>query len=97
MKEKEESEKNLKGEARILATFIIEGEKVYGIKVTKGKANMGDTVELYKNKNLVSKSKIISLRVRSEPVEEVKKDQEAGIILSPQLDMSTGDMIKLIL
>lgn len=97
LKEKEESEKNLKGEAKILATFIIEGEKVYGIKITKGKANMGDSVELYRDKNLVSKSKIVSLRVRAKPVEEVKKDQEAGIILSPQLDIRTGDMIKLVL
>ncbi len=97
LKEKEESEKNLKGEAKVLATFIIEGEKVYGIKVTKGKANLGDSVEFYRDKNLVSKSKIVSLRLRSKPVEEVKKDQEAGVILSPQLDIRTGDMIKLVL
>lgn len=97
LKEKEESEKNLKGEAKILATFIIEGEKVCGIKVTKGKANLGDSVELYRDKGLVSKSKIVSLRVRSKPVEEVKKDQEAGMILSPQLDIRTGDMLKLVL
>jgi len=97
LKEKEESEKNLKGEAKILATFIIEGEKIYGVKITKGKANLGDSVELYRNKNLVSKSKLVSLRVRSKPVEEVKKDQEAGIILAPQLDIRTGDMIRLVL
>ncbi len=97
LKEKEESEKNLKGEAKILASFIIEGEKIYGIKVTKGKANLGDSVELYRDKDLVSKSKIVSLRVRARPVEEVKKDQEAGVILSPQLDIHTGDMIKLVL
>ncbi len=97
LKEKEESEKNLKGEAKVLATFIVGGEKIYGIKLTKGKAHLGDSVELYKDKKLVSKSKIVSLRIRAKTVEEVKKDQEAGIILSPELDIHIGDMLKLVL
>ncbi len=97
LKEKEESEKNLKGEARVLATFIIEGEKVCGVKITKGKASLGDSVELYRENNLTGKTKIVSLRIRSKPVEEIKKDQEAGIILSPPLDTRVGDMIKFVL
>ena len=36
IKEKEEKEKNLKGEAKILANFIIEGEKIFGVSVIKG-------------------------------------------------------------
>ncbi|MEK7070197.1 MAG: hypothetical protein AAB966_00140, partial [Patescibacteria group bacterium] len=97
MKEKEESEKNTKGEAKIAAVFIIEKEKVFGIKVTKGKANIGDNVEVFRDKNKVGKTKIISLRQRAKTVEEVKKDQEAGMLFSPELDIKVGDVIKFIL
>lgn len=97
LKEKEEKQKSLKGEAKILANFIIEGEKIFGVKVTKGKINLGDKIELYRNNNLINKSKLVSLRIRAKNVTEVKKDQEAGMIFSPPLDISTGDMIKSIL
>lgn len=94
MKEKEEQEKYLKGEAKILATFIIEGEKIFGIKVTKGKINLSDEIELYRNNNLIGKSKVVSLKTRAKSIQEIKKDQEAGIIFGPPLDITIGDMIK---
>ncbi len=96
MREKEQAEVSLKGEAKILATFIIEGEKVFGIKVTKGKANLDDLTEVYRGDNLVGKSKIVSLKIRAKNVPEVKKDQEAGVII-PNVDIRVGDMIKFVL
>lgn len=97
MKEKEEKDKNLKGEAKILATFIIEREKIYGIKVTKGKINLSDSIELYRDAKLVGKTKLVSLKTRAKVVEEVKKDQEAGMLFHPELDMKVGDVVKSIL
>lgn len=97
IREKESVTRNLKGEAKILASFIIHDEKVYGIKVTKGKVNLGDPAEVYRDKTLVGKSKIVSLKIRAKIALEVKKDQEGGIILSPALDMKVGDVIKLVL
>lgn len=97
LKEKEEKEKNLKGEAKVLATFIIEGEKIVGVSVTKGKINKDDPVEVYRDNNLIGKTKLVSLKIRAKPVEEVKKNQEAGMVLSPQLDTRIGDVIKSIL
>ncbi len=97
LKEKEEKEKSAKGEAKILASFLIEGEKIYGVKVTKGKINLGDQIELYRGLNLINKSRLVSLKIRAKTVNEVKKDQEAGMIFSPPLDISTGDVIKSIL
>lgn len=97
MKEKEEREKNLKGEAKVLATFIIHNEKIVGVKVTKGKANLGDPAEIYRDKNLIGKVKLVSLRSKAKSVPEVKKDQEAGMIFNPVLDIRTGDMIKFVL
>jgi translation initiation factor IF-2 len=97
IKEKEEKERNLKGEVKILATFIIENERVFGVKITKGKINLNDQLEVYRNNNLFGKTKLVSLKVRAKRVNEVKKDQEAGMVLSPQLDIRVGDVVKSIL
>lgn len=97
LKEKEEKEKNLKGEAKILATFIIEKETIYGVKIIKGKINLGDKLELHRNLKLIDKTKLISLKIRAKETTEVKKNQEAGMIFSPELDIRVGDVIKSIL
>ncbi len=97
LQEKEQSEKNLKGEAKILATFMIEGEKVFGCKLSKGKFELGDMLEIHRGENIIGKSKIVSLKIRAKKVEEVKKEQECGLILSPALDIRVGDVVKCIL
>ncbi len=97
LKEKELAQKNLKGEARILATFIIEGEKIYGVKIVKGKINLADQLEVHQDNTLIGKTKLVSLKIRAKAVQEVKKDQEAGMVFSPPLDMKVGTVVKSIL
>ncbi|MCX7956142.1 MAG: translation initiation factor IF-2 [Patescibacteria group bacterium] len=97
LKEKENREKNLKGEAKILATFIIENEKIFGVKITKGKINLNDPIEIYRENKLIGKTKLISLKHKSKNIIEAKKDMEAGMVFYPQLDIKVGDMIKSIL
>jgi len=97
IKEKEEKEKNLKGEAQILANFIIEGEKIFGVNVTKGKINLGDTIEVFRKNKPIGKTKLVSLKIRAKTVNEVKKGQEAGMIFGPPLDFVVGDVVKSIL
>lgn len=97
MQEKEQVEKNLKGEAKILATFTIEGEKVFGAKLSKGKFELGDQLEVHRQDNIIGKPKIVSLQIRAKKVQEVKRDQECGIVLSPALDIRVGDVVKCIL
>ncbi len=92
-----EKEKEIKGEAKILANFIINNEKIFGIKVTKGKICLGNEVEVFRGENPIGKSKIISLQIRAKKVKELKKGEEAGIILQPTLDIQIGDVIKYIL
>lgn len=96
LKEKEEEEKSIKGEAKILATFIIEGEKIFGVSIIKGKINVGDQVELHRNNHLIGKSELVSLKNRAKTVEEVRKGQEAGMVFSPALDVRVGDVVKFI-
>lgn len=97
IKEKEEKEKNLKGEARIIANFIIEREKIFGVSVIKGKINLGDQLECFRKNKLIGKTKLVSLKVRAKIVNEVKKGQEAGMIFGPPLDFVVGDVVKSIL
>lgn len=97
LQEKELQEKSLKGEAKIVASFTIEGEKIFGIKMIKGKIAVSDELELHRNDNLIAKTKLVSLQVRAKKVQEVKKDQDAGMIFSPPLDIRVGDVVKCIL
>lgn len=94
LKEKTTKEKQLKGEAKILAQFIIEKERVAGIRVTKGKLSLNEPIELYRSDQLIGRSKIVSLKTRAKPIETVKKNEEAGMIFYPQLDFVTGDVVK---
>lgn len=92
--EKEQKEKQVKGEAKILASFIIEKEKIAGIKVIKGKINLNDQIELYRDNKLKSHAKVVSLKSRSKNIGEIKKNEEGGMIFYPQLDFNIGDVVK---
>jgi translation initiation factor IF-2 len=93
---KEENERILKGEAKILATFIIEGEKIFGVKLNKGKMNLGDQIEIYRNDELIGKTKLVSLKTRAKSIQEIKKDMEGGMVFGPPLDIKVGDVVKCI-
>ena len=97
IREKEAKEKDLKAEGKILATFIIEGEKIFGAKITKGKVNIGDNAEVTRAGVPVGKTRLVSLKMRAKTVQEVKKDQECGLLFAPELDIKVGDMVKFIL
>lgn len=94
LQEKEVVEKLVKGEAQILATFIIEKEKIAGIKVIKGKINTGDEIELYRSDKKLGKAKVTSLKTRSRELTEIKKGMEGGMLFYPQLDFNIGDVVK---
>jgi len=94
---KESKEKNPKGEAKVQMTFVIENETIYGIKMTKGKLNLGDDIEVYRENHLFGKTKLISLHTRAKKIQEIRKEQEAGMIFSPPLDIRVGDVVKCIL
>lgn len=96
MQQKENTEKNLKGEAKVLATFKLDGETAYGLKVVKGKIATGDNVEIFRGERLVGKTKIASLRVRAKVVNEVKREDECGMMFYPLLDITIGDIVKCI-
>lgn len=90
-------EKKYKGEAKILAIFNIDNQVICGIKMLKGKASLSDKVEIYRNNQYLGKGELISIKKRAKAVNEVKKDEEAGMLISSSLDFMIGDVVKFIL
>ena len=72
------------GQATVLKVFNFKGTIVYGCLVTSGKIKLGDTVQT---------AKVSSLQVGKTSVDEVKKDQEFGLVLTPPIDLKTGDIM----
>ena len=72
------------GQATVLKVFNFKGTIVYGCLVTSGKIKLGDTVQT---------AKVSSLQVGKASVDEVKKDQEFGLVLTPPIDLKTGDIM----
>ncbi|HCX26025.1 MAG: Translation initiation factor IF-2 [Candidatus Collierbacteria bacterium GW2011_GWB2_45_17] len=72
------------GQATVLKVFNFKGTIVYGCLVTSGKIKLGDAVQT---------AKVSSLQVGKASVDEVKKDQEFGLVLAPPIDLKAGDIM----
>lgn len=72
------------GQATVLKVFNFGGTIVYGCLVTSGKIKLHDQIQT---------SRVSSLQVGKANVEEVKKDQEFGLVLTPKMDLKPGDII----
>lgn len=85
-------EAKVKGRAKVVATFDIEGKKIAGCMVTFGRLKVGDEVYL-KDKN-EKVAKIASIKKFKKDVETVANGQDCGILLSPILDFKEGDILE---
>lgn len=94
LKEKEERERTFKGESKIVALFTIDGSVIAGVKVSKGRIDLHDRIELYRDNVLKDESLVISVKQRAKTTDTVKKGEEGGLLLDPQLDIKQGDVIK---
>jgi translation initiation factor IF-2 len=85
------------GRAKILASFPYEKTKVLGIKVVDGRVARGDRVRLINSsaggEKIIGESTIVSVRTGKNVVSKIAEGQEGGIILSPFLDFTMGDML----
>lgn len=82
------------GVAKILATFPYEKTTVLGLNVMDGRVARGDKVRILRGEDqVVGESQITSVRQGKETVSKVEKGQECGIIISPTLDITIGDMV----
>ena len=86
-------EEHIYGTATILASFPFEKSVVLGIRVLEGRVARGDKIRIMRGEEIVGESIISSLRQGKEQISKVEKGKEAGIILSPALDFTIGDML----
>lgn len=94
LKEKDERARTFKGEAKVKALFTIEGKSIVGVKVVKGKIDLHDRAELYHNNAVKDEALVLSVKQRAATIESLKKGEEGGLLLDPQLDVKVGDVIK---
>ncbi len=85
-------EAKIKGRAKVVATFDIEGKKIAGCMITFGRLKVGDEVYIKdKDKEI---AKITSIKRFKKDVETVGNGQDCGILLSPSLDFKEGDILE---
>ncbi len=75
----------VEGEAKVIKAFNFSGTIVYGCLCTSGKFKMG---------SLVKGAKITSLKTNKADLDEIKKDQEFGMVTDPALELKVGDIIQ---
>ena len=85
------------GRAKVLASFPFEKTKVLGIKVQDGRVARGDRVRLINpsaiGEEVIGESTINSVRIGRNVVSKIEEGQEGGVILSPFLDFTIGNML----
>lgn len=81
------------GIANILAKFPFDKSFVCGVKVKEGRVAKGDKVRLLRGEEVIGESHITSVRKGKEQTSKIEEGQEGGVILSPLLDFTIGDML----
>ena len=86
-------EEEVFGKAKVLASFPYEKTKVLGIVVVEGRIAKGDKVRLMRDETVIGESTIISVRQGKNPTSKIEKNTEGGIVISPLLDFTIGDVL----
>lgn len=81
------------GKAEILAIFPFNDKKVAGTKVISGRISKGDKLILMRGEKEIGTTKASSLRKGKSEVGSVGQSEEFGVIMEPQLDFKTGDVL----
>ena len=81
------------GTATVQATFPFDKSTVFGLRVMDGRVAKGDKIRIIRGETPVGEAQIASLRQGKNVVSKVEKGQECGILISPLLDITIGDMI----
>ncbi len=81
------------GIAKILAKFPFDKTFVCGVKVQEGRVAKGDKVRLLRGDEVVGDSHIHSVRKGKDQISKIEAGEEGGIVISPFLDFTIGDML----
>jgi translation initiation factor IF-2 len=81
------------GKAEIIATFPFNDKKVAGCKVTQGRINKTDKMQIIRGEKKLGQIKAISMKKQKQEISEAKAGEEFGVIFEPQLDFAIGDVL----
>lgn len=81
------------GEARIIAGFEINREKIAGIKVILGRIAKGDSVKVMRGNTELGRTRIKTLKHQKEDINKAEMGQEAGVAFAIKLDFLPNDSI----
>jgi translation initiation factor IF-2 len=80
------------GKAEIIAEFTTK-ERIAGCRVIEGEIKKSDKIHLLRNSQMVNEVRLKSMRRGKEDVQQVKKGEEFGVILTPNVDFNVGDVL----
>lgn len=81
------------GKAEIVASFPFNNKKIAGCKMVSGKINKNTRLTLLRDEKEIGKAKAVSLKKQKQEVSEVSQGEEFGVLLEPQLDFVSGDVL----
>lgn len=87
-------EQKIKGKAKVIASFEIEGKRIAGCQVTAGKIKVGDNILIKDSQGNIKETTINSLKKFKKEVETVTQGQECGIAFNANVDFKEGDIIE---
>ncbi len=81
------------GKAKVQASFPYEKTTVLGIKVLEGRVAKGDRVRIVRGEEIIGESTITSVRQGKNQISKIEEGNEGGILISPLVDFTIGDML----
>lgn len=82
------------GKALVKQVFVLsDGSIVAGSIVTEGKITKGNDLEIMRGEEIISTTKVDSLRIMKERVTTVSKGTECGVAIAEKIDIKEGDII----
>ena len=83
------------GKVKILALFLTKkNRQVIGGKVIEGEIKRGVSVEIYRQKELLGKGKVVGLQKNKKEVDVVEKGSECGILYEGNVQIEEGDILQ---
>jgi translation initiation factor IF-2 len=89
----ESLQEDILGIAKILASFPYEKTKVMGIKVAEGRIAKGDKIRLMRDDVVIGETRVSNARKGKEQTSKIETGEEGGVIVSPALDFTIGDVL----
>ncbi len=88
--------KNVLGQLKVLAIFKSGSDKqIIGGKAIKGLIKKEGLIDVIRNNKKVGKGRIIQLQKNKKETDEVKKDQECGILFKGDIIIEEGDVLEI--